>query len=306
MSERELILKLFDSKGIDMSVVIREMFLGYKQRKQRRQLYSEDNTVPTTLLKMYFSLNPEEIEFESLKNAFVSRYIKNESKLEAVHSPEEIEGLREMYEYIHSDEIEDMFDIFTLKTLHEKLYSKTPYPEFGGSFRREPARIKNCPSDLVPWYAIFSELKGLNDEVLFLKEVASFVREWRDPGILLDYLDQCVVLGCNLIKIHPFADGNGRTVRGFVNKLLEDAGFPPVYIKAEERDEYHDAMGKAIGGGDYSEIKNFYRYKVCDSIIELDINERLKQEVHVPPMVDGVRVAKQKSDDLNKKPGLRK
>ena len=29
---------------------------------------------------------------------------------------------------------------------------------------------------------------------------------------------------------------------------------------------------------DYTAIKQFYRYKVCDSIIELDINERLKEE----------------------------
>ena len=104
---------------------------------------------------------------------------------------------------------------------------------------------------------------------------------------------------CQLIKVHPFTDGNGRTVRGFINKFLEDAGFPPVYIKLVERDEYHDAMGKAIGDGDYSEIKNFNRYKVCDSIIELDINERLKRESFVAPIVDGVRV-KQKLDDLKR------
>ena len=59
-------------------------------------------------------------------------------------------------------------------------------------------------------------------------------------------------------------------------------------------------MGKAIGDGDYSEIKNFYRYKICDSIIELDINERLRRESYVAPMVDGIRV-KQKKDDLRPK-----
>ena len=58
-------------------------------------------------------------------------------------------------------------------------------------------------------------------------------------------------------------------------------------------------MGEAIGDGDYSEIKNFYRYKVCDSIIELDINERLKKESFVGPIIDGVRF-KQKIDDLKR------
>ena len=300
MSNKELVLKILDEQGIDMRVVIQEMFMGYKQRKQRRQLYSEDNKVPTTLIRMYFSMNPDIVEFEGMKKAFVSRYIKSESKLEGVHSPEEIDGLRVMYEYIHSDDIDYMFDVFTLKELHEKLYSKTPFPEFGGNFRRSPARIKNFPSDLVPWTSIYSELKWLDEDVKFLKEVAPLVRESGDSGLALDYLDRCVILGCDLIKVHPFSDGNGRTIRGFVNKLLEDGGFPPVYIKLEEKEEYHDAMGKAIGDGDYSEIKNFYRYKICDSIIELDINERLRRESYVAPMVDGIRV-KQKKDDLRPK-----
>ena len=52
----------------------------------------------------------------------------------------------------------------------------------------------------------------------------------------------------------------------------------PIYIKANERTEYHKAMNLANNENDYTAIKQFYRYKVCDSIIELDINERLKEE----------------------------
>ena len=37
-------------------------------------------------------------------------------------------------------------------------------------------------------------------------------------------------------------------------------------------------MNLANNENDYTAIKQFYRYKVCDSIIELDINERLKEE----------------------------
>ena len=95
---------------------------------------------------------------------------------------------------------------------------------------------------------------------------------------MLEYLDDSVEVMCKLIKIHPFGDGNGRTIRGFTNKLFEDAGLPPIYIKANERTEYHKAMNLANNENDYTAIKQFYRYKVCDSIIELDINERLKEE----------------------------
>ena len=81
MSNKELVLKILDEQGIDMSVVIQEMFLGYKQRKQRRQLYSEDNKVPTTLIRMYYAMNPDAAEFEGMKRSFVSLYINSESKL---------------------------------------------------------------------------------------------------------------------------------------------------------------------------------------------------------------------------------
>lgn len=42
--------------GVEPNHIIQEMFMGYKQRKQRRQLYSDDNTIPTTLISMYYEL----------------------------------------------------------------------------------------------------------------------------------------------------------------------------------------------------------------------------------------------------------
>ena len=43
-----------------------------------------------------------------------------------------------------------------------------------------------------------------------------------------------------------------------------------------ERGKYLAAMGKAITDNDFSAINKFYYYKICDSIIELDINQRRK------------------------------
>lgn len=37
-------------------------------------------------------------------------------------------------------------------------------------------------------------------------------------------------------------------------------------------------MNKANNEGNYNYIKGFYRYKVCDSIIELDINDRIRKQ----------------------------
>ena len=41
--------------------------------------------------------------------------------------------------------------------------------------------------------------------------------------------------------------------------------------------EYIEAMDKAVRLKDTASIKKFYYYKICDSIVELDIKERVKQ-----------------------------
>lgn len=291
LTKKDLLEKI---TGVDISHVIQEMFMGYKQRKQRKQLYSDDNTIPTTLIKMYYGFE-DRISFESLKKAFVSKYIRNESKIEDVHTDSEIEGLREMYEYIHSDEIDVYFNIYSLKELHEKLYSKAPFPEFGGQFRNDMVFLPGTGTDIVDWRMIRYYLNELDPIVLELHDRSKVIKDSGDSDALLKFLDECVILGCQLIKIHPFKDGNGRSVRGFINKLMEDAGLPPIYITINEKTEYHKAMNKANNEGDYSDIKNFYRYKVCDSIIELDINQRVRGLLSMP---EEKSVVKSKADDF--------
>ena len=258
--EKIRLIKDLNSAGVDIDFVIQEAFLGYKYRKLSKKLYEEKAEIPTKLIKMYYSLTPYRISFDNMKKAFIKRYINNESELEGVnckdvHNKIEIEGLKIMYEYIHSEDINYMFDVYTLKDLHQKLFSLTEHPEYAGDFRNYDVYLPGSGTNLAEWSIIRSELNEL-----------------------LNYLDKCVIVGCKLIKVHPFVDGNGRTIRGFINKLLEDAGLPPIYIKVNERTEYHLAMNKANNEENYDFIKGFYRYKVCDSIIELDINERIKAQ----------------------------
>ncbi len=41
-----------------------------------------------------------------------------------------------------------------------------------------------------------------------------------------------------LVSIHPFVDGNGRTARLLMNKVLLSANFPPALIEKEQRSQY--------------------------------------------------------------------
>jgi Fic family protein len=51
-----------------------------------------------------------------------------------------------------------------------------------------------------------------------------------------------------LIRIHPFNDGNGRTSRIIQNLILRNAGLPPVDIYPGERFAYYKLLDSAVHG----------------------------------------------------------
>jgi Fic family protein len=75
----------------------------------------------------------------------------------------------------------------------------------------------------------------------------------------------------NLVRIHPFYDGNGRTARILQNIILTKYGFPLPIIESGERDIYNSLITQAVEGhydrksekiknGLSSQEKNFYTY----------------------------------------------
>ncbi|MCF8267564.1 MAG: Fic family protein [Ignavibacteriales bacterium] len=52
----------------------------------------------------------------------------------------------------------------------------------------------------------------------------------------------------NMVRIHPFDDGNGRGARILMNLILINKGFPPAIIKNENRRKYIEALTEADKG----------------------------------------------------------
>lgn len=270
------ILSIIAGENFDERGLIELLFDQYRISRKKRTLYNEDDYIPQNLIKIYYSSN-DRSDFTDIVEVFKRKYTNQESRLENVHSKKEIEGLGLVYDFIRSDDWQKCPNIYLLLQIHRILFSKTPYPEAGGVFRTinvylpgtgvSTSNYDMIASDISKLYMEFNDLlkKGINLGIYNHSE---------NEDNLIKYINECIVLKCKLIKIHPFYDGNGRTIRALVNLLFKLAGLPPIYVKLSERVPYETAMNKAIIEKDYSLINKFYYYKICDSILELDINER--------------------------------
>ena len=65
---------------------------------------------------------------------------------------------------------------------------------------------------------------------------------------------RAALLHGELVKIHPFIDGNGRTSRLIMNMELMRSGYVPVIIKKDNRLKYYEALDKAHTSGDYTDF----------------------------------------------------
>lgn len=92
--------------------------------------------------------------------------------------------------------------------------------------------------------------------------------EHENPVIL------AAVIHHEMAKIHPFADGNGRTARLLLNLILMKQGYPICSIKRTERPRYYQAMTNA-DKGNYHEIVEL----VAESCAELlAVYVRIREE----------------------------
>jgi len=107
--------------------------------------------------------------------------------------------------------------------------------EFAGRLRNGGVRISGA--NFVPPNAL--KVSALMDELL------TFVEENR---LSLNTIELATVFHHKFVWIHPFFDGNGRTVRLAMNLLLMKQGFPPAIILTNDRAKYYSALNEANNG----------------------------------------------------------
>lgn len=266
-------LNYIDSKEIDLSDVITLLFLSYITRKDNGTLYSASDYLPQNLIKIYYS-NVTVPRFKKIFSNFKEEYIVNECTLENVHEVEECEGLGLVYDYIETKDDYENIDIYQLLKIHQILFSKCPYPEFGGNFRTDERYLPNSGIETCDWRSLPNEVAKLYMSSKELIKEGVKLGKRRNSAKIIGYINDCLDLNAKIIEMHPFGDGNGRATRAFTNLMFKIANIPPVYIKEKEKEAYGKAMNKAIVEKDPQELRKFYYYKICDSIVELDIMKK--------------------------------
>jgi Fic family protein len=71
-----------------------------------------------------------------------------------------------------------------------------------------------------------------------------------------------------LVAIHPFADGNGRTARLLMNLLLLRQGYPPVAVRPEDRKTYLDTLEHGSIREDLKPFQAFMHQRLDETLEE--------------------------------------
>ena len=128
---------------------------------------------------------------------------------------------------------------WNIKNIHQ-LILKDIDNENAGRYRKENVTIKGAthiPPD------------NLKVPELMEKLILTY-NTWNEYHPII----QAALLHGELVKIHPFVDGNGRTSRLLMNLVLMNNGYNPVIIKKESRLKYYEELDKAHTTGDYTDF----------------------------------------------------
>jgi len=128
---------------------------------------------------------------------------------------------------------------WNIKNIHQ-LVLKEIDDKNAGKYRDENVRIMGA-KHIPPDYLIIPEL---------MEKLIISYKDWNKYHPII----KAALMHGELVKIHPFVDGNGRVSRLVMNLSLMNSGYVPVIIKKAKRLEYYEALDKAHTTGDYTDF----------------------------------------------------
>lgn len=87
------------------------------------------------------------------------------------------------------------------------------------------------------------------------KEIKETIAWWNNNQNTLHPVELAGVLHNQLVRTHPFTDGNGRTARVLMNWTLHKKGYPMFTVENKEKKRYYEAIEEGDKGDDAAFIK---------------------------------------------------
>jgi len=211
------------------------------------------------ILSSYRPLN--KLQLNRLKQEFLDTLTLNETRL-LLEEGITISGksLREHLDATNQKQAIEWIEEFTKKNIREidilmlhKLTLKGISDYWAGKYKTSQNRIIGSKLKTTPPYKVKSEMGNLvylinkNPQKYNTIELAAFSHH-------------------ELVRIHPFVDGNGRTARLISNLILINRGFPPVIIRNIDRKKYFDCLEKAHFGN-LKPFADFIALRLEESLI---------------------------------------
>ncbi len=119
-------------------------------------------------------------------------------------------------------------------SIHEIVMLKIE-KQFAGCYRNGAVRIMG---------ANFVPPNPLKVSVL-MEQLIDFIQA---NSLALNDIEMAAAMHHRFVWIHPFFDGNGRTVRLMMNLFLMQKGYPPAIILKNDRKKYYEALNQANNG----------------------------------------------------------
>lgn len=271
-----------DNKELD------KLIRSYGPKAKRKELFEKTHDLELLVNAINYSYFSTVNLREIVGIKFVQNLVYHDSRIERIKiSQEEVNGVfadlrinGSESKYCKSDnqniiealgniemnryclETTDELDIFVLKRLNELLYKYAPYPECAGVYRTNDNMIAGGAIQPVSYLEILDKMGELNT-------IIKTTVDNKDKYTIFEYISIVARIHYELTVLHPFADGNGRTIRGLTNWLLRVKGLCPIYIDSDNRDEYIKALQKIDKDKDYDLLKIIFIKAMIKTMAEL-------------------------------------
>lgn len=219
-------------------ILLESIKLHFKSRFGRLEEITKDDFFNNFIINYTYnttSIEGNTIPLNDVKNILTNdRFKVDNASLREIY---DLRNTKDTFNYILKNKLR--INVNTILKIHKMLLKDIDSRD---SFRNFDVRVFKSHFDSTPYFRIHKEI----DDLI----------KWFNSSDLHPFV-KASIFHHRFEKIHPFADGNGRTGRMLFNIILLNSKFPPIIITKKNRNKYLDSLSFADKNENYSKLIEF-------------------------------------------------